>query len=222
MRNSIAVLLVCLSVAAVAADNPRVYIEDSQSWEVKGGVGGGNDAVAGTTSGGARPQTAEIIKTFNERCPNVIINNRRDKADYVVLLQHEGGKALIVRDNKIAVFNRDGDSILSHSTRTLGNAVADACTAITKDWTAHPAVNASITETAAPEAAAARLEIDSSPAGADIIIDGRFVGSTPSSIQLAPGDYKVAVVKSGFSGWERMVKVTDGNVKLVAELEKKP
>ena len=221
MKSSLAVLVVCLSIAAVAAENPRVYIEDSQSWEIKGSAGGTDDAFGATTGGGARPQTAEIIKTFSERCPNTVINNRRDKADYVVLLQHEGGKSLISRDNKVVVFNRDGDSILSRSTRSLGNSVTDACSAITKDWTSHPPVNASITQTTGPEAAAAHLEINSNPLGADIEIDGKFVGSTPSSVQLAPGEYKIAVSKIGFVGWERTVKVTGGNVNLVAELEKK-
>jgi hypothetical protein len=43
-----------------------------------------------------------------------------------VLLDHEGGKELISRDNKVVVFNKDGDSIMSRSTRILGNAVKDA------------------------------------------------------------------------------------------------
>src|ERR1700760_827815 len=98
MKTSIALAVVCLSIAAVAADNPRVYIEDSQSWEMKAGVGASDGSLGGTAGGGARPQTAEIIKTFGERCKNVTINNRRDKSDYVVVLQHEGGKDLILRD----------------------------------------------------------------------------------------------------------------------------
>src|SRR5438105_12377518 len=81
-----------------------------------------------------RPQTAEIIKTFGERCPAVIVNNKQEKADYVVLLDHEGGKELISRDNKVVVFNKNGDSIMSRSTRILGNAVKDACATIAENW----------------------------------------------------------------------------------------
>lgn len=213
-------LLLCGSVA-LAADNPRVYVEESQSWEMKGGVGGTDDAFGGSMSGGARPQTAEIIKTFNERCGNVIINNNKDKADFIVLLHHEGGKDLVRRDNKVVVFNRDGDAILSHSTRSLGNAVSDACVAITKDWAASPPkVNASLDQL--PVATGeTQLEVTSTPAGADIEIDGLFVGSTPSAIHLKPGEYEVAVKKSGYTSWERNVKVTGGNVNLVAELQEK-
>ena len=104
------------SLSAIAADKPRIFITDSKSWEVSGAVGGTADGFGGTSKGGARPQTAEIIKTFGERCPLVIVNNRQEKADYVVLLDHEGGKDLISRDNKVVVFNKGGDSIMGHNT----------------------------------------------------------------------------------------------------------
>jgi hypothetical protein len=60
-----------------AADHPRVYISDSKSWEMKAGVGGTADGFGGAGGGGDRPQTAEIIKTFNERCPLVTVNNNK-------------------------------------------------------------------------------------------------------------------------------------------------
>src|SRR4051812_12093774 len=84
--------LVFTSATAFAGDNPRVFVTDSSSWEVGGGAATVDGVGAGTGGGGARPQTAEIIKTFNQRCPNVIITSRKEKADYVVLLDHEGGK----------------------------------------------------------------------------------------------------------------------------------
>jgi hypothetical protein len=40
---------------------------------------------------------------LGERCPGITINNIREKADYVVLLDHEGGKDLIRRDNKVVI-----------------------------------------------------------------------------------------------------------------------
>ena len=134
-----------LLIPAAAQQKPRVFITDSKSWEVSGSAGGGNGAFAAHSSGGARPQTAEIIKTFGERCPEVIVNNKVEKADYVVLLDHEGGKGITLHDNKVAVFNGDGDSIVSHSTRSLGNAVKDACESINKDWPTRAG------KTAAPE-----------------------------------------------------------------------
>lgn len=212
-------LLVC-SLVAWAADHPRVYIEDSQSWEMKGGIGGSEDGFGGSTSGGARPQTAEIIKTFNEKCGSVTINNRKEKADYQILLHHEGGKDLVRRDNKVVVFNRDGDAILSKSTRSLGNAVNDACVAIMKDWNDRPpAVNASVDQSSAPDDDT-RVQVASTPVGADIEVNGKFMGSTPSSIHLEPGEYLIAVKKNGYTSWERNVKVGGGNISLTAELQK--
>ena len=71
------------------ANRPRVFITDSQSWETSGAAGGINGAFGASSSGGARPQTAEIIKTFGERFPNVTVNNIQSKANYVVVLDHE-------------------------------------------------------------------------------------------------------------------------------------
>ena len=130
-----ACILMAIATSVFAAEKPRVFITDSKSWEVSGGGGGTSEGFGSTGSGGARPQTAEIIKTFGQRCPNAIVNNRQEKADYVILLDHEGGKSPISRDNKIVVFNKDGDSIMSASMRTLGNAVQGACSAMFKDWT---------------------------------------------------------------------------------------
>lgn len=111
----------------------RVFISDSDSWEMKGGGGGIDEGFGGGIQGGARPQTAEIVKTFNQRCPDLIVTSKQERADYVILLQHEGGKDLIRRDNKFVVYNREGDAIKSGSTRSLGNAVKDACKAILDD-----------------------------------------------------------------------------------------
>ena len=92
-----------------------------------GGFAGGGSGAAGVSTGGARPQTAEIIKTFRERCPDLEATMEKEKADYFVILDHEGGKGWIRRDNKVVVFDSSGTSVLSGSTRSLGNAVQDAC-----------------------------------------------------------------------------------------------
>ena len=70
------------------------------------------------------------MKTFSERCPAYTVTMKKEKADYIVILEHEGGKKIASKDNKVVVFNRDGDSIYSGSTRSLGNSVKDACEAI--------------------------------------------------------------------------------------------
>ncbi len=69
-----------------------------------------------------KPQAAP-----SSQMPQITVTNRLDKADFVITLDHEGGKALLTHHNKIAVFNKDGDVIFSNSTISLGNSVKDAC-----------------------------------------------------------------------------------------------
>ncbi len=235
-------LIVCLFVAILATaqnptttDKPRVFITDSQSWEISGSGGGANGAWGAQTHGGARPQTAEIIKTFGDRCPQVMVNNKQDSVDYIVLLDHEGGKGWLRHDNKVAVFQKlSGDVVISHSTLSLGGSVKDACEGIVKDWSEHAAqIRTASAKAAAPQvietssksapvaaAAVAKVSVASTPGGADIEIDGSFVGSTPSVIEVSPGDHEVLMRKSGYRPWTRKMKVTGGEIHLDAELEK--
>lgn len=133
---------------------------------MRGSAGGANGAFAAQSHGGARPQTAEIIKTFGERCPEVMVNNKQDLADYIVVLDHEGGKGLLRHRNKVAVFERtSGDAIVSHSTLSLGASVQEACETIDKHWAEHgselrPAAKAN---TAPPVGIAAPEMAKSSP-----------------------------------------------------------
>ncbi|HEY7544464.1 MAG TPA: hypothetical protein VID27_06265 [Blastocatellia bacterium] len=134
MRVALIVFLIAGSLMAQEKTKPRIFVTDSKSWEVSGGFGGNRDAIGGGSSGGARPQTAEIVKTFNERCPTCVITLNKEKADYIIILEHEGGKGFIRKDNKFALFNKDGEAIKSGSTRSLGNSVKEACGAIQSDW----------------------------------------------------------------------------------------
>jgi hypothetical protein len=131
LRTLAAMVLASSPVLAAQNASPvRVFVTDSQSWETTGGFAGSRDGFVGATRGGARPQTAEIMKTFKERCPELTVTIERSKADYVVLLDHEGAKGLVRKDNKIAVFDKEGDLLHSGSTRSLGNAVKEGCDAI--------------------------------------------------------------------------------------------
>lgn len=66
----------------------------------------------------------------------------------------------------------------------------------------------------------AMLAIDSAPAGADIEVDGGFVGNTPSTVTLTPGSHQIVLKKKGFTDWTKTLNVTGGNIHLNAELEK--
>jgi hypothetical protein len=173
-----------------------------------------------------------------------MVNNIQSKTDYIVVLDHEGGKGALRHKNKVAVFARvSGDSIVSKSTLSLGGSVQDACEAILRDWSEHGTAIRAARDTAVAEKTAAapapagvpataappplvtsgKLSIVSIPDSADIELDGNFVGNTPSDIQAAEGEHAITVKKTGFKDWERKIKVSGGSsVRLNAELEKLP
>jgi len=66
--------------------------------------------------------------------------------------------------------------------------------------------------------ASTEVDISSQPVGADIEVDGKFVGSTPSTVSLGTGDHDVSVKKSGFQTWNRKISVSGGHINLSAEL----
>jgi hypothetical protein len=75
------------------------------------------------------------------------------------------------------------------------------------------------TDAAPSVATQASVSIDSIPAGADIEIDGAFVGNTPSTISIASGSHRVSVKKKGFNDWSKPLTITGGAIHLSAELE---
>ena len=80
------------------------------------------------------------------------------------------------------------------------------------------------TDTSVPSTATeGSVVIKSDPEAAEITIDGKFVGTTPSTIQLKPGDYAVLIEKTGFRSWQKTISVTAGSsASLSATLDKNP
>jgi len=64
------------------------------------------------------------------------------------------------------------------------------------------------------------MQIESTPPGADIELDGAFAGDTPSSLGVATGEHVIKITKTGYKPWERKIRISTGTVKLTAELEK--
>ena len=71
----------------------------------------------------------------------------------------------------------------------------------------------------AADVSAASIDVASTPNGADIELDGSFVGSTPSTLNVAPGEHSISIKKSGYKPWERKVKILSGQVRISADLE---
>jgi hypothetical protein len=110
---ALALMVVSLTSSSFSQEeaNPRLLITDSHSWEISGGFAGSGEGFGGAGRGGARPQTAEIIKTFGERCPRCTVTANKERADYVVILEHEGGKDPFSKDNKFGCLTRRATSL---------------------------------------------------------------------------------------------------------------
>jgi hypothetical protein len=77
------------------------------------------------------------------------------------------------------------------------------------------------TASAPPETQKGAVNVSSNPAGADISVDGDFVGNSPAALKLAPGKHTVTVKMSGYKDWSREITVQAGSeVQLNASLEK--
>src|SRR5271157_3546988 len=74
---------------------------------------------------------------------------------------------------------------------------------------------------AAPAVQLATLEFWSSPTGADVYIDGRLVGKTPSSLSIAPGEYTITMRKQNYGMWQRKLQIAEGKRKVSGYLEQK-
>jgi hypothetical protein len=66
------------------------------------------------------------------------------------------------------------------------------------------------------------VALKSSPDGAEITIDGKFMGTTPSTLNLSAGEHTVKIEKSGHKEWIRTVTLSaGGNITVDATLEKR-
>lgn len=67
--------------------------------------------------------------------------------------------------------------------------------------------------------ASTELTLVSTPDGAEIEVDGAFVGSAPSTVTLASGDHTVRVTKKGYQPYEKKLHTSSGKINLHAELD---
>jgi len=74
---------------------------------------------------------------------------------------------------------------------------------------------------AAVEAAPVTTEIafTSTPDGAEVELDGRFMGNTPSTVGVPGGEHTVRISKRGYRSYERKVITVGGSVRLHADLQ---
>ena len=54
------------------------------------------------------------------------------------------------------------------------------------------------------------ITISSEPEGADVEIDGVYLGNAGGAFEVTPGVHEIVVSRPGFDSWSKKVKVTDG------------
>ncbi len=64
--------------------------------------------------------------------------------------------------------------------------------------------------------AVSSVEIKSAPDGAEITVDGKFRGNTPSTLKLAAGEHTIRIERQGFKVWEKILTVDGGESSTVS------
>jgi len=93
----------------------------------------------------------------------------------------------------------------------------------TADQQAAPTQTEPATAQAPPAAAptTGTVEVHSTPEGAEVYVDGAFIGNAPATLKLAPGQHTIRVTQSGYKEWSRDVAVQSGSeAHLSASLDK--
>jgi len=128
------------------------------------------------------------------------------------------------KDKNVAEFTGKGTAqifkqslkgfIVSNTTPIMINGVASGPAAVA------PAAVALAAGQAGP-AGSADVNLTSDPSGADITVDGNYVGSTPSLIKLKPGTHSIKITKTGYMPWVRSIDTASGeNRNLAAQLDR--
>ncbi len=69
--------------------------------------------------------------------------------------------------------------------------------------------------------AVASVQLSSDPTGAEIAIDGNYVGSTPSQVNLKPGAHAIKMTMTGYLPWVRSIETEGGETRnFIADLKK--
>src|SRR5215471_17881020 len=119
---------------------------------------------------------------------------------------------LLRKGNDITINRGVVFEVYTDRNQTVGTAAAS-------DTSASRAATVPAAPLASAPGATATISITSSISAADIEVDGAFIGSTPTTLQLAGGQHQIAVRKD-VKSWKRTLQVTGGNtITLNATLE---
>jgi hypothetical protein len=165
------------------------------------------------------------IESRNSRCTplpkGATFDARKEKHGITVYYEDENGKA---RKQLYALVDADG--------KAGPPATATAVAAQPAPVAAAPRQSSPVTAPAPParsvqevpleKVATVKCNFTSTPSGAEITVDGRYVGNTPSEIGVATGTHVVVLSRAGFAEWKRELTVAAGSgvVNVTADLQK--
>jgi hypothetical protein len=172
----------------------------------------------------SRQPATEEMATFAQACPDAVATIDQQKADYTLRLDsHFTFTERVEEVVRFSLFGADGSLVSGNPTfLSLRDAVAMACRGLLTDWGARNFRAGGPAETAQP-ASNATVAIKSTPDGADITVNGKFAGMTPSTLKLPPGDYALMIQRVGFKAWNRTLTLSSGaSISVDTTLEKGP
>jgi PEGA domain len=132
------------------------------------------------------------------------------------LLMH-GKEAKIPEGTEVTAYV-NGDTVFPVAQPAAPAPQAAAQPETAQPETAQP-VEPQAAEQPADDASPTQLTLTSTPDGADVEVDGAFVGSTPSTVTLASGDHTVRVSKKGYQPYEKRLHTAGGQISVHADLD---
>ena len=101
---------------------------------------GGAATASGGDSKSGKSQNREVVKAFEQSCPDVTLTEQKAKAGYDVSLEREPGSKgvktvfgltnVVHKTNRIEVTTKGGKEVFSESGHSTNQLVKDACAAM--------------------------------------------------------------------------------------------
>jgi hypothetical protein len=155
--------------------------------------------VVGGTLGGKRINSMVLNRLSEKSC------EMQTQTAYSGLIHNDAGDFKKRVDESVAKLAAAPPKPETQTTTAAANA------------TPKPAENA----TPAPAATdMVKISVDPGVAGAEIELDGAFVGMTPSVLELKPGEYEIKIAKAGYKTWQKKIKAVNGAISMSPRLEK--
>ncbi len=180
---------------------------------------------------------AGILKKVSG-CPGIPITEDGSETDYRLTVTRPTGRS---ERFDFLLISPTGDRMAEVLANSVDSALQTICPAVEKDIDAHnPSrdLRAKLPSGGTPETTQAKpvqqksdvnaisvpstqatVSLSSSPDGAEIYIDGEFIGNTPATLKLSSGKHLIRVVATDYKDWSREITTLAGSeVHLTANL----